>query len=141
MSFDPTPEQCAVIDYPLLPLRVVAGAGTGKTTTIVHRLAALVATGLSPERAIGITFTNKAAEELAARLRAALPELAAEGREVEVTTYHGFAYGILQEFGAVLGVERNSEVIGPGYVRQIMHDALSEGRYAHLDVSAVARPT
>jgi DNA helicase-2/ATP-dependent DNA helicase PcrA len=138
MNFDPTPEQRAVIEYPLQPLRVVAGAGTGKTTTIVHRLAALVANGLSPERALGITFTNKAAEELADRLRAALPELAADGREVEVTTYHGFAYGILQEFGAVLGVERDAEVIGPGYVRQLMQDALSAGRYTYLDVSAVA---
>ena len=139
MSFVPSTEQRAVIEYPLLPLRVVAGAGTGKTTTIVQRLRALVATGLSPERAIGITFTNKAADELAARLRAALPELAVDGREVEVTTYHGFAYGILQEFGAVLGVERDTEVIGPGYVRQLIHDALSAGSYGYLDMSSAAR--
>ena len=138
MSFDPTPEQRAVIEYPLQPLRVIAGAGTGKTTTIVHRLAALVTKGLSPERAIGVTFTNKAAEELAERLRAALPDLAAAGREVEVTTYHGFAYSILQEFGAIVGVERDAEVIGPGYVRQLIQDALAEGSYTHLDVSAVA---
>ena len=138
MTFLPTPEQRAVIEFPLEPLRVIAGAGTGKTTTIVHRLAALVANGLSPENALGITFTNKAAEELAERLRTALPDLASQGREVEVTTYHGFAYGILQEFGAVLGVERDAEVIGPGYVRQLMQDALSEGSYSHLDVTAVA---
>lgn len=138
MTFRPSPEQRAVIEYPLQPLRVIAGAGTGKTTTIVQRLAALVKKGLSPERAIGITFTNKAAEELAERLRTSLPDLAAQGREVEVTTYHGFAYSILQEFGAILGIERDADVIGPGYVRQLMQDALSEGSYEHLNVSAVA---
>ena len=137
MIFSPTPEQRAIIEYPPLPLRVVAGAGTGKTTTIVHRLASLVTAGLSPERAIGITFTNKAAEELAARLREVLPELAEEGREVEVTTYHGFAYGILQEFGAIIGVERDSEIIGPGYVRQLMQDAIADGSYSRIDLTAV----
>ncbi len=135
MSFVPTAEQAAIIEHPLQPLRVVAGAGTGKTTTIVHRLAALVKDGLSPERAIGITFTNKAAEELAARLRSVLPEMAEAGREVEVTTYHGFAYGILQEFGALIGVERDTDVVGPGYVRQLMHDAIAEGAYDHLDLT------
>ena len=135
MTFHPTPEQNAIIEYPLGPLRVIAGAGTGKTTTIVHRLAHLVSDGLSPERAIGITFTNKAAEELAVRLREALPDLAEAGREVEVTTYHGFAYGILQEFGAIVGVERDTDIVGPGYVRQLIHEAIAEGEYAHLDLT------
>jgi DNA helicase-2/ATP-dependent DNA helicase PcrA len=137
MTFDPTPEQLAIIGYPLAPLRVAAGAGTGKTTTIVHRLAALVDGGLSPERAIGITFTNKAAEELAGRLREVLPDLADQGREVEVTTYHGFAYGILQEYGALVGVERDTDIIGPGYVRQLIQDAIAAGAYEHLDLSWV----
>jgi DNA helicase-2/ATP-dependent DNA helicase PcrA len=137
MTFVATPEQQAVIEYPLLPLRVIAGAGTGKTTTIVHRLAHLVTNGLSPERAVGITFTNKAAEELAGRLRAALPELTKAGREVEVSTYHGFAYGILQEFGAIIGIERDTEVIGPGYVRQLFHEAFAAGSYALLDLTSI----
>ncbi len=135
MTFIPTPEQMAIIKYPLRPLRVIAGAGTGKTTTIVHRLAHLVESGLSPERAVGITFTNKAADELAGRLRETLPELADDGREVEVTTYHGFAYGILQEFGAVIGVERDTEVVGPGYVRQLFHEAIANGSYELLDLT------
>lgn len=137
MTFTPSPEQHAVINYPLEPLRVVAGAGTGKTTTIVHRLAALVAAGISPESAIGITFTNKAAEELAGRLRDVLPVLAAEGREVEVTTYHGFAYSVLQEFGAMIGVERDSDVIGPGYARQLLQEAIGDGTYRHLDLTSI----
>jgi DNA helicase-2/ATP-dependent DNA helicase PcrA len=130
-----TPEQKAVIDHPSVPLRVTAGAGTGKTSTIVERLVAMIDTGMLPEAALGITFTNKAAEELSDRLRIALPDFAAEGREVEVTTYHGFAHSLLQEFGAFVGVERDAQVIGPGYVRQLLLESLPGRRYDHLDMT------
>jgi len=131
-----TPEQQAIVDHPLDPLRVSAGAGTGKTTTIVLRLAALIDQGVEPEQALGITFTNKAAEELADRLREQLPDLASEGREVEVTTYHGFAYGLLQEFGALVGMERGADVIGPGFQRQLIEEELVHGTYHALDLTA-----
>jgi DNA helicase-2/ATP-dependent DNA helicase PcrA len=136
-SIVPSPEQAAVRDYPLLPLRVTAGAGTGKTTTIALRLAALVQRGeLDPEQALGITFTNKAAEELTDRLRSALPGLAEEGREIEVTTYHGFALGLLREFGPLVGVERTAGIVTPGYARQLLRDALGEGPRDALDLTA-----
>ena len=130
-----TDEQKAIIEHPLAPLRVAAGAGTGKTTTVVLRLRDKIAAGIEPEEALGITFTNKAAEELSERLRSELPDLARDGREVEVTTYHGFAYSILQEFGAIVGVERDTPVIGPGYQRQLIEDGLGAGRYRHLDLT------
>jgi len=103
-EFIPTPEQQAIIEYPAVPLRVVAGAGTGKTTTIVERLAAAVEAGGDPTRALGITFTNKAADELRIRLYESVGERQ-DGREVEVSTYHGFAASILDEFGAFVGYE------------------------------------
>ena len=131
----PTSEQSAVIDFPLRPLRVSAGAGTGKTTTMALRLAQLIQRNqIDPEAALGITFTNKAAEELADRLRSYLPELARLGREVEVTTYHGFAHGILAEFGPMVGFERDAQLITPGYQRQLLTQALAGGSYEHLDV-------
>jgi DNA helicase-2/ATP-dependent DNA helicase PcrA len=138
MGFTPTPEQQAVIDHPLQPLRVAAGAGTGKTATIVARLAAAVHGGIRPEAALGITFTNKAAEELADRLRATLKELSAEGREVQVTTYHGFAHQVLEEFGALVGVERGAQIIGAGFQRQLLDESLAAHRYTHLDMTAPA---
>jgi ATP-dependent DNA helicase UvrD/PcrA len=131
----PTPEQQAIIDHPLQPLRIAAGAGTGKTTTIVLRLAALIEAGLQPEEALGITFTNKAAGELADRLRQSMPELSTTGREVTVTTYHGFAYSILDELGAVVGMERGTAVIGPGFQRQLIDEALATGTYGELDLT------
>ncbi len=132
----PTPEQQDVIDHPLEPLRVAAGAGTGKTTTMALRLARLVReAGVAPESALGITFTNKAAAELADAIRLRLPGLAAEGREVQVATYHGFAYDLLREFGAAVGVERSVQVITPGYSRQLLRDALAAGTYDALDLT------
>jgi len=133
-----TAEQKAIVRHPLTPLRVAAGAGTGKTTTIAARLAAAISAGLEPEQALGITFTNKAAEELADRLRSELSSLAAEGREVEVTTYHGFAFRIITELGALVGVEHNLDVIGPGYVRELLHESIGSGPYHHLDLTATA---
>lgn len=138
-GYEPTSQQSAVVAHPLEPLRVAAGAGTGKTATVVARLIGMIDSGVPPEAALGITFTNKAAEELADRLRFALPDLAREGREVEVTTYHGFAYRLLQEFGALVGVERDADVIGPGYVRQLLFECLVGGDYSHLDLSAAAQ--
>ena len=136
----PTPQQQRVVAHPAEPLRVSAGAGTGKTATIVERLAAAVEDGLAPEAALGVTFTNKAAEELGDRLRQRLPAHAAEGREVEVATYHGFAYGLLREFGPLVGIERDTEVIGPGYVRQLLGESLTQaGEFDQLDMTAVGQ--
>jgi len=136
----PTPEQQRIIDHPLAPLRVAAGAGTGKTTTIAMRLASLVLRDqIEPESALGITFTNKAAAELADRLRTYLPEFAKQGREVEVTTYHGFAHKLLSEFGPMIGLTRDVAVIGPGFQRQLLREALASTPTSVLDLTAPAR--
>ncbi len=135
MSFQLTAEQRAIVDYPLAPLRVAAGAGTGKTTTIVLRLKALIADDIEPESALGITFTNKAAGELADRLRSEFPNLTSDGREVQVATYHGFAYEVLREFGAFVGVERDTTVIGPAHQRQLIEEGLGLVPYDHLDLT------
>ncbi len=136
-AIEPTHEQRAVIDHPLRPLRVAAGAGTGKTTTMALRLARLVRDeGVAPEATLGITFTNKAAAELADAIRLRLGDLAAAGREVQVATYHGFAYDLLREFGAAVGVERHAQVVTPGYSRQLLRDALGAGSYAVLDLTS-----
>jgi DNA helicase-2/ATP-dependent DNA helicase PcrA len=135
MSFQLTSEQQAIVDYPLAPLRVSAGAGTGKTTTIVLRLKSLIANGIEPESALGITFTNKAAGELADRLRSEFPDLTADGREVQVSTYHGFAYEVLREFGALVGVERDTTVIGPAHQRQLIEEELGAVHFDHLDLT------
>ena len=65
----PTEQQAAVIASPLTPRLVVAGAGSGKTTTMSDRVAWLVANGFArPEEILGVTFTRKAAGELSQRI-------------------------------------------------------------------------
>ena len=72
----PTPEQVEVIEAPLEPLLVVAGAGSGKTETMAARVVWLVANGhVRPEEVLGLTFTRKAAGELAERVRSRLRAL------------------------------------------------------------------
>lgn len=122
----PTPEQQAIVASPLAPLRVAAGAGTGKTTTIALRVVHLVSKEkLEPERILGLTFTNKAAAELADRVRRELASHVEPGREVEVHTYHGFAAQVLREFGALVGVERRAQVITPTFSRQLLTGVLA----------------
>lgn len=77
----PTDEQLAVIEAPLEPVLVVAGAGSGKTETMSARVVYLIANGLvSPDEVLGLTFTRKAAGELAERIRRRLRTLAARMR-------------------------------------------------------------
>ena len=74
----PTAEQRAVIEAPLAPLLVVAGAGSGKTETMAARVVWLVANGLvEPDQVLGLTFTRKAATELAERIAQRLRRLRA----------------------------------------------------------------
>ena len=99
-------EQVAAITAPMAPQVVIAGAGSGKTTVMAARVVWLVGQGLvAPDRVLGLTFTRKAAGELAARVRAGLARLDDEDERVaEVHTYDAFAARLVAEFGAWLGV-------------------------------------
>jgi DNA helicase-2/ATP-dependent DNA helicase PcrA len=136
MNLVPTPEQKRIIEYPALPLRIAAGAGTGKTTTLAMRIAHLVGNGTAePEQVLGITFTNKAAQELNERITEMLEGVAEPGRDVEIHTYHGFAALILSEFGVLAGVEHDSRIITPTFARQLLFDSIGSGEYEYLDVT------
>lgn len=114
----PTPEQVAVIEAPVSPLLVIAGAGSGKTETMAARVVWLVANGLvEPSCVLGLTFTRKAAGELAERIRARLRALHRHGlgpepEPVPVSTYHAYAASVLTDHGLRLGVEPGARVLG-----------------------------
>jgi DNA helicase-2/ATP-dependent DNA helicase PcrA len=87
------PEQRAAVEATRGPLCILAGAGTGKTTTITRRIAWQVASGaFPPQHIVAVTFTDKAAGELRARLRA----LGVEG--VRASTFHSAALALLRHF-------------------------------------------
>jgi DNA helicase II / ATP-dependent DNA helicase PcrA len=120
----PTAEQQAVIEAPLSPLLVVAGAGSGKTETMAARVVWLVAGGdVRPEEVLGLTFTRKAAAELAERVRRRLRRLRgagfwspddvqdAQAGDVTVSTYHAYAGRLVSEHGLRLGVEAEAQLL------------------------------
>ncbi|MCW2499627.1 MAG: UvrD/REP helicase [Frankiales bacterium] len=113
-----TEEQLAAATAPLEPGLIVAGAGSGKTTVMAARVVWLVATGqVAPERVLGLTFTNKAAAELAGRISKTLTQagLATRGAddtgEPVVSTYHAFAGRLVTEHGLRLGVEPRARLL------------------------------
>jgi DNA helicase-2/ATP-dependent DNA helicase PcrA len=132
----PTPEQAAVIEAPLEPMVVVAGAGSGKSETMAGRVVWLVANGLvRPERVLGLTFTRKAAAELAARVRKRLARLAEVGlappelldAEPTVSTYHAYAARLVTDHALREALEPTMRLVSPAISWQMA--ARVVGRY------------
>ena len=93
-------------------LRIIAGAGTGKTTTLTARVAWLVATGTPAERIMLLTFTRRAAREMVARTRTMLGESAAAPRQsVLGGTFHAIAHRTLRRHAASLGLAEGFSVL------------------------------
>jgi DNA helicase II / ATP-dependent DNA helicase PcrA len=89
------PEQRAAAEVPGGPLLIIAGPGTGKTRTLTHRIAHLVTErGVAPEECLAITFTRRAAEEMAERLAVLAPDHAPG---LTIATFHSLGLAILRE--------------------------------------------
>ena len=128
----PTAEQAAVIGAPLGPAVVVAGAGSGKTETMSARVLWLVANELvRPDQVLGLTFTTKAAGELATRIRVRLAQLRAFlgaggpagdpalAGEPTVATYHAYAGRLVAEHALRLGVEPSVRLLSEAMTWQL----------------------
>ncbi|HWR86644.1 MAG TPA: ATP-dependent DNA helicase, partial [Rhodoglobus sp.] len=141
----PTLEQKAVIEAPLAPSLVVAGAGSGKTETMASRVLWLLANGIvRPAEVLGLTFTRKAAGELAVRIRERIAELAEAGliegydpfEAPSVATYNSYANALYRDNAVVLGREGDGPVLGEAAAWQLARTTVirsSHGRIADLD--------
>ncbi|MEP6863905.1 MAG: UvrD-helicase domain-containing protein [Deltaproteobacteria bacterium] len=98
------PEQRAAVDHGDGPLMVLAGAGTGKTRVLVHRIAHLVETGCDPRAILAVTFTNKAAGEMRHRLRSLLGSRA---DAMWIGTFHSTCARLLRKYGEAVGLTRS----------------------------------
>ncbi|HEX5014855.1 MAG TPA: ATP-dependent helicase [Candidatus Limnocylindrales bacterium] len=97
------PDQRAAATAPPGPLLCVAPAGSGKTTTLVARVAWLIASAAAqPDQIAAITFNTRAAEELRERLAAALEPLGVEAGAVRVRTFHALGLEILRDAGSIV---------------------------------------
>ncbi|WP_107483786.1 ATP-dependent DNA helicase [Streptomyces sp. SA15] len=132
-----TPEQTACITAPPAPQVIVAGAGSGKTTVMAARVVWLVGTGqVAPEQVLGLTFTNKAAGELAERVRKALIKAGVTDPDVidpdnppgepMISTYHAFAGRLLTDHGLRIGLEPSSRLLADATRYQLAARVLRE---------------
>ena len=138
LGFELSDEQWDVVGSPLEPAVVVAGAGSGKTTSMAARVAWIVGSGLvSADRVLGLTFTSKAAASLGASMRMSLSALADQGMlpptssddehgdevnaEPQVQTYNAFAARILSEHGIRLGREPGARILTDGARQQLAY--------------------
>ncbi|CCK27583.1 ATP-dependent DNA helicase [Streptomyces davaonensis JCM 4913] len=132
-----TPEQTECITAPPAPQVIVAGAGSGKTTVMAARVVWLVGTGqVAPEQVLGLTFTNKAAGELAERVRKALIKAGVTDPDVidpdnppgepVISTYHAFAGRLLTDHGLRIGLEPTSRLLADATRYQLAARVLRE---------------
>ncbi len=133
----PTEEQQAIIEAPLEPVLVVAGAGSGKTETMAARVVYLVANGLvEPDQVLGLTFTRKAAGELRERvtvrlrhLDRALPgSVTAQGAldlvRPTISTYNSYAASLVGDHVLRIGIEPGARVLGEAAQWQLASDVV-----------------
>jgi len=143
----PSEEQIPIIQAPLAPAVVIAGAGSGKTETMSQRVLYLVANSLiTPDQLLGLTFTRKSAGDLAKRIRKRLRQLKAAGllpdsiddSDLTVSTYHSYAGRVLADHAIRIGVDATADPIGEAAAWQIAFEEVS--RFAGGDIQINGSP-
>ena len=126
---DLNPQQRAVVDAPAGEILVLAGAGTGKTRTLTYRVARLVAGGVHPERILLVTFTNRAAREMTARVE---DLLGIDMRRSAAGTFHHVGNRILRKHGQALGLSPSFGILDPEDARTLLAGVIAEQGLAAL---------
>lgn len=153
----PTPEQAAIIEAPPhAVVRVIAGAGSGKTETMAQRVLWLVANShTAPHEVLGLTFTRKAAGELGRRVAERLDQLHALGlapsgdefQRPDVSTYHSFASRVYRDHAVLVGMDPDAQVLSEAsawslaqsIVRASTNPALASWDYSLDELTRVLR--
>ncbi len=118
------PAQREAVLYFDSPLLVIAGAGSGKTKVITNKIAYLVKEkGYSPKNILGVTFTNKAADEMKHRIQS-LTDI--EARFFNIFTFHALGLRILRESGAVMGFDAEWQILDDQDQRKIIERIIKE---------------
>ena len=126
---EPTAEQWQAISAdPNEPVCLIAGAGSGKTAVMAARIVWLIEShGYPPSQILGLTFTNKAVEELAARVGKAVSEGGVHRPEdITVMTYNAFAAGIVRDHGLLDGIEPDAGLLSEAQQYQLVLSCLDD---------------
>jgi len=118
------PSQQAAVDCLDGPLLLLAGAGTGKTRVIIHRIANLIRHDVPPEAILAVTFTNKAAKEMRERVAGLLTPAVAE--KITVSTFHAFCVQVLRRHIHLLGYGNNFTIATEGYQKGLIREIATQ---------------
>jgi DNA helicase-2/ATP-dependent DNA helicase PcrA len=140
----PTLEQISIIESPLAPAVIIAGAGSGKTETMSQRVLYLVANLIiAPHQLLGLTFTKKAASELSRRIKYCLRQLKKadllpdhlDESELTVATYHSYAGKILADHAIRIGIDAAGDPIGEAAAWQIAFEEVTRFSGSDLQIN------
>jgi DNA helicase-2/ATP-dependent DNA helicase PcrA len=106
------------------PLLVLAGPGSGKTTVVTRRIAALIAQGIPPWQILALTFTNKAAGEMHQRVDRLLEDHLGPQRGLTVSTFHAFCAKLLRQYADVAGISPRYTIYDTADQRDAVKQAL-----------------
>ena len=116
-------QQLAVATAPGGATLVIAGAGSGKTRALTYRVAYLLESGVAPDRILLLTFTNKAAREMVARVEALLP---AESKSIWAGTFHHVGHRLLRRYAPVLGRKSDFSILDREDSRKLLDACVSD---------------
>ncbi|NHN58505.1 MULTISPECIES: ATP-dependent DNA helicase [Halorussus] len=123
----PEPQQRTIINSDAYPMRVLAGAGTGKTFTMVRKIEHLIdEEDVSPDRILALTFTNNAADSMREKLNA---KLGTAGYDIDAYTYHSICNEILTDYAYEAGIAPDFEVATDAEKYAIVLDVLDDIEY------------
>src|SRR3954449_695656 len=126
-----TPEQAAAVRHGRGPLLLVAGPGTGKTRTLTHRVAYLLASGrAAPRQILAVTFSVRAAGELRLRLAELLGEQTARG--VTAATFHSVCARLLRDHARAFGRTESYTIYDQADLRHVIERLLSDARRVEI---------
>ena len=120
MSSDLNLPQLEAVHHVQGPCLVLAGAGSGKTRVITHKIGHLIQLGLEPERIAAITFTNKAAAEMRERAKKLVGR---DAQKVVICTFHALGVRMLRQNGEAMGLKKNFSILDTDDVTSILKDA------------------
>ena len=119
------PEQRAAVTHPGGPLLILAGAGSGKTRVLTHRIAYLVRDlDVPPKKILAVTFTNKAAKEMRGRLQKLVGEAALA--DLTAGTFHAFCARLLRRDGPEVGLDRGFAIYDQADQRALLRQAMAD---------------
>jgi len=121
------PEQAAAAMHGDGPLLIIAGAGTGKTRTLVYRVAHLIDRGIPAERLLLLTFTRRAAQEMLSRAETLV---GGTSKRVHGGTFHGTAHRLLRRYGESAGLPKDFTIMDQGDSEDLMQLSRAQLGYA-----------